>query len=312
MAKHQKLAMILLPLLAVVILFGGNAIGGTVESEFYEGAAEGYGGEIRLRVEMSEGEILSIEVLEMNETPSIGDVAIEKVVASIVETQSTDVDTVSGATASSLGTMRAVEKAMAQAPITYPNGTHEGVGQGYNGDIKLQVQVANGKIQNIEVLEMNESVGIGDNAIELVSDRIIESQSTEVDVVSGATLSSRGTIAAVRDALGLVADEEMVEEEEEEVQESFVPIQVSLEDGKYEGIAQGFDGDIKVKVEVVDGEIVDIELVEINDTPDYGDTAAKNTIAKIVEHQSVAVDTVSSATASSQGSIDAVKDALGL
>ncbi|SNS78899.1 FMN-binding domain-containing protein [Anaerovirgula multivorans] len=203
MTKQQKIAAILLPLLALAILFGGDMVFGGPESAFYEGAAEGYAGEIRVRVEVAAGEILSIEILEINDTPGLGDKAAGTITDSIIEAQSTEVDVVSGATMSSLGTINAVEAALAQAPATYPDGTHEGVGQGYNGDIKVKVNVSNGAIQSIEVVEINDTQGLGDAAADTIAERIVEAQSTEVDVVTNATMSSRGMIQAVRDALGL-------------------------------------------------------------------------------------------------------------
>lgn len=83
----------------------------------------------------------------------------------------------------------------------YTDGTYEGVGKGYKGDIKVSVKVEGGKITAIDVLEENETEGLGDVAIEKVSQRIIDNQSTEVDVESGATGSSNGTMEAVKNAL---------------------------------------------------------------------------------------------------------------
>ena len=203
LTKQQKIAAILLPLLAVALLFGGNAIFGGPDSEFYEGVAEGYAGEIKVKVEVAAGEILSIEVVEINDTKGLGDNAANTVTENIVAAQSTEVDIVSGATGSSKGTINAVKAALAQAPMTYEDGEYEGVGKGYNGDIKVKVTVANGKMQSIEVVEINDTPNLGDTAANTIADRMIESQSTEVDMVSGATGSSKGTIDAVKNALGL-------------------------------------------------------------------------------------------------------------
>lgn len=83
----------------------------------------------------------------------------------------------------------------------YMDGVYEGAGKGFKGDIKLSVQVENGNILDIEILEMQETVSIGDVAIEKIIEKIIEAQSTEVDTVSGATISSKGTISAIEMAL---------------------------------------------------------------------------------------------------------------
>ena len=83
----------------------------------------------------------------------------------------------------------------------YTDGTYEGTGQGYKGDIKLSVKVEGGKITSIDVIEQQETQGLGDAAIETGSERIIETQSTDVEAVSGATGSSNGTMEAVKNAL---------------------------------------------------------------------------------------------------------------
>jgi uncharacterized protein with FMN-binding domain len=58
------------------------------------------------------GEITEIEVLAQNETPGLGDDAIEEIAAKIIEEQSLEVDSISGATNSSEGTINAVKNAL--------------------------------------------------------------------------------------------------------------------------------------------------------------------------------------------------------
>ena len=94
---------------------GGHspATGGT-----YEGIAPGYGGDVKVSVEMGDqGEILDINILEDNETSGVGKVALEKVLGRIIEGQSTNVEAVTGATASSKGLMLAVGKALDEAGV---------------------------------------------------------------------------------------------------------------------------------------------------------------------------------------------------
>lgn len=85
--------------------------------------------------------------------------------------------------------------------VTYTDGTYEGIGEGYKGDIKVSVEVADGAITNVEILEQEETEGLGDAATEEVAQKIVEENSTEVEVVSGATWSSEGTMEAVTNAL---------------------------------------------------------------------------------------------------------------
>ena len=76
-----------------------------------------------------------------------------------------------------------------------------GVGNGIGGQVKAKVTVKDGKMTAIEIIEQNETVGIGDKAINALPQQILDAQSVDVEVVSGATASSNAIKAAVRDAL---------------------------------------------------------------------------------------------------------------
>jgi len=188
---------------------------------------------------------------------------------------------------------------------SYTDGVHEGIGAGFGGDIKVKVEVSNGNIVSIEVLEHSESAGISDPAFATIPDMIIETQTVDVDTVSGATVTSKGLIQAIKIALGL--EEAEVVEETEEVE---VPEAMTFVDGIYEGSGDGFKDVITVRVTVEGTKIVAIDITEISDTPNMGDTAAEDTVAMIVEYQSTEIDALTGATVSSQGTIDAVKAAL--
>lgn len=82
-------------------------------------------------------------------------------------------------------------------------------------------------------------------------------------------------------------------------------------DGTYTGEGQGASGVIKVEVQVVKGEISEINLVEHNETKTLVDGVTDNVIPEIIEKQSVeGVEAISGATNSSNGVIDAVSKAL--
>lgn len=68
----------------------------------------------------------------------------------------------------------------------------------------VKVTVSGGKPAKVEVVEHHETAGIGDKAIEAIPDAIVKSGSTEVDNVSGATITSNAIKAAVADALSQV------------------------------------------------------------------------------------------------------------
>lgn len=76
-----------------------------------------------------------------------------------------------------------------------------GEAQGMGGAVKVKVRVEDGKMTAIDVVEQSETVGIGDKAIHDLPTRFIDAQSTEVDGVTGATVTSNALKEAVKDAL---------------------------------------------------------------------------------------------------------------
>lgn len=81
----------------------------------YTGEAEGYGGTIQVEVTLAGDEITSINVVSAPGEDSAYLSQAESVIDSILSAQSTDVDTVSGATFSSTGILNAVDAALGKA-----------------------------------------------------------------------------------------------------------------------------------------------------------------------------------------------------
>lgn len=81
-------------------------------------------------------------------------------------------------------------------------GTYEGTGAGRNGDITVAVTLdSDGKITNIEVVSHEETEGVGTPAFDQMIPAMVENNSIAVDMVTSATLTSTGLLAAVKDAL---------------------------------------------------------------------------------------------------------------
>ncbi|MCI8425550.1 MAG: FAD-dependent oxidoreductase [Adlercreutzia sp.] len=81
----------------------------------YTGTAEGRGGVMAVEVTFTGSAIEAVRVVEHAETRYVSDVALEKLPAQIVEYQSTSLDTITGATMTSMGITGAVEDAAKQA-----------------------------------------------------------------------------------------------------------------------------------------------------------------------------------------------------
>ena len=76
-----------------------------------------------------------------------------------------------------------------------------GTGMGKHGAFNVSVQVTGGHLDHIAVLDSRETPGMGDVAMEELTQLIVDNQTLNVDTVSGATLSSMAFIGAVGDAL---------------------------------------------------------------------------------------------------------------
>jgi len=77
----------------------------------------------------------------------------------------------------------------------------EGTGQGFRGPITVQVGFSGGSISEIIILDSIEDRFVGGAAMEDLIDIVIENNTTDVDVISGATESSRGFLEAVQNAI---------------------------------------------------------------------------------------------------------------
>ncbi len=82
------------------------------------------------------------------------------------------------------------------------------------------------------------------------------------------------------------------------------------EDAVYTGTAQGNNGEVTVEVTYADGSITAIEVVSHSETAGISDHAISDMPGRIVEAQSLAVDTISGATVTSNAILTAVESAL--
>lgn len=80
-------------------------------------------------------------------------------------------------------------------------GTYEATAQGFGGKINAKVTLSETNIESVEITGENETPEIGGVAMENLAQTIVENQTTDVDIVSGATITSNGAIEAVNSAL---------------------------------------------------------------------------------------------------------------
>ena len=200
-----------------------------------------------------------------------------------------NIDAVTGATISSSAVVSCVnaaskyvqESGSAGGPLT-------GSANGFGGTITVSVTMEGDKITAVEVVSNSETPEIAGPALEQIPAAIVAANSPDVDIVSGATYTSNGIINAVKNAL-----------------ES-----ASGTSGALTGTADGFIGPITVSVTMDGDKIASVEVISNSETLDVAGGALEQIPAAIVAANSPDVDIVSGATYTSNGIINAVKNAL--
>lgn len=216
------------------------------------------------------------------------------------------------------------------------DGEYEGTAKGYGGDITVKVTIKDGKISDIKVVSQNETPGYYENGVKVL-DKIIKANSTEVDSIAGATVTSDALKLAVQRALVKAGAKESdtakkIEEHKNNILNAerkararrggggliagiggggrgYFPKNSKFRDGTYTGTSRGYNGPIKVSVTIRNGKIASVSILNHHeDYPYFG--WAKRVLNRIIGTDSANVNTVSGATYSSRGIINAINNAL--
>ena len=200
---------IVICLLAVSLLL--SLAMGACAQEVFTGTAQGFGGEVSVQVTFDGDQIVSVEVSAPSETQGIGSNAAEDLPGRIVAANSADVDATAGATVTSNAIKAAVLQAIrertgeAPAPVAMTAGTYTATVKGHNGPLTVTVTVDETSMTGISVTDHAETPGIGFgsfyNPVEKLPALMVAQQTTAVDSISAATVTSNAIKAAVRDCL---------------------------------------------------------------------------------------------------------------
>ena len=201
--------------------------------------------------------------------------------------------------------------------IDVKDGTYKGSANGYGGKVTVNVTVSKKTMTAIDVVSAPGETDSFFQRAKGVIDEMLTAQSTDVDVVSGATYSSNGIIGAVKNALfgtesnnATAAAANAGNAGGSAPSVSKVSESGTWKDGTYTGSGKGFGGTISVKVTVEDGKISAIDVTSASgETASYF-SKAKGIIPKMISGQTTNVDAASGATYSSNGIITAVRNAL--
>jgi uncharacterized protein with FMN-binding domain len=269
--------------------------GGFVPGTYTATASGGFGGDITVEVTVDETSILEIEVVDHNETPFFASMAFD-VIPSIIDAQSTNVDTIATATMTSCTIINAVNSALAQATQEGADETAEVEEVAQAGDfipgtytatvvggwdfITLSVEVSATEVLNVSISH-NETEMFTTAAVATLEAALMEAQSANIDVVAGATVTSNAIIEAASLAFAQANGEIPVIEDT-----PFIA-------GRYTGLARpdmGSTGEGNTRVWLTFDEysIVDVEIMYHANTGEEFDQEATNEIiiANILENQS--------------------------
>lgn len=94
-------------------------------------------------------------------------------------------------------------KELQKVKVEYKPGTYTVEAKGHNSALEMQVTFSKERIEKIEIDKGNESEGLSDQVFIRLPEQIIQGQTLNVDVISGASASSQGLIDGVADAVEL-------------------------------------------------------------------------------------------------------------
>ena len=269
-----------------------------------------------------EGQTLDVDTVSGATFSSRGIISAVKNALTGEKDNSTTGQAQSGQTAAAAGSSTSVTKV--EDAAAYKDGTYYGSGTGFGGPLKVMVEISGGKIASIQIVENSDGSDYISKAASLI-DSIIAKQSTNVDTVSGATYSSVGIIQAVRDALSQAAVNGTSDGTQDnnsnnsnnsnnngssDDNNSTVTGTVPYKEGIYYGTAEGYSGDVSVAVVIQEKTIKAILITENSDDEAFFNRAM-DVVKKVIKTQKTDdVDTVSGATYSSKGLLNAIKNAL--
>lgn len=181
------------------------------------GAAQGVHGVIRVEFDTVGEVITRVAVISHREHPSLGAPAADIMPGRIMAAGHTKVDVVAGCTLTSLAILDAINQALAgnnevqtpdlsRKPWASPSrqmkdGLYLGVAQGVYSPVQVGFEVQGGQIVKVQVLAHEEHPTLGMPAVELMPGRIAQAGDTNVDAVTGSTLTSDAIIQAIHHAL---------------------------------------------------------------------------------------------------------------
>lgn len=176
------------------------------ETTTYSGSAQGLNGEVKVDVTLEDGRIVDVVVDDSAETyQNVGVESMQPLVDALIEAGTTEgVDGVAGATFTSNAVLAVANEALAggkqeNAEVAYTPGVYTESAQGRNAMVTVEVEFSEDRIESVTVTDQAETASVASVALERIPAQIVEKQTTKIDTVTGATVTS-GAIRSAVDA----------------------------------------------------------------------------------------------------------------
>ena len=153
----------------------------------------------------------------------------------------------------------------------YTAGDYEATSVGFGGEVSVKLTVSESKIENVEIVGADETPEIGGAVIESLKEAIMKANGAEIEVVSGATLTSNAVITAYNSALAKAKGEKVAAK--------------SVADGEYVTKAMGHEDWVYVTTAFKDGAIAKCEVTAHEETMGIGNYGAAEFQAESLKHK---------------------------
>ncbi len=188
----------------------------------------------------------------------------------------------------------------------YTPGTYEWEEQGFGGAVKASVTVDDKNITDLVLTGEGETPEIGGKALSALKTEILKNQTTEVDSVSGATITSEAVKTAVANSLALARGESVEAETEAETAPAAVVTEGTYAPGSYTAEVRGMKA-MKITTTFDAESITDIQ-VDHEETEGIGAPVVDSMREQILAIQGLGLDAVSGATLTSNAMIEGVSE----
>lgn len=185
----------------------------------------------------------------------------------------------------------------AQAQTAYTPGVYTAAAKGFGGDVTVTVTVDESSILDCQVVGDAETPAIGGVAVSTLPGQILAAGGGQVDGVSGATVTSSAILTALDQALA---------------QASGASLAAHMAPGSYTATAYGFQAisPITVTLTVDEESIQDLQFDGSLESVAMIRSVQTYLIPRILEYQSVGVDAICGATATSNAVLSAAAQCL--